>query len=404
MSSSINLGGQGMGSVHASHSRSLESDDFLDALSEADDQSEDFGFDQANSLSNSGSPSRSGETSSGAVQGSSHDNSAVSSSSEVLIIDPDDEVSETLVSNSGLPTFSGVQSSDNLNALESITDVSTSQEDQGPGGCCSCSLNVGQSLKAGLVQMVSTALTFGIKPWVEEGLKAALAPAVGEAMAGPIAGIVGGVFIGVIHTTVSKTVSSVMNSALSMTTYTPTDNQLRDELATIDAPVTGAFVATYALRGGFVDPQAGHVAEAVSKTIASSLGGLIQGVVTDVLRQTAFSDDFDQGQAPELSDIDAKEIAKTAVSRMLESGENAGHDYFGKVVGAVVGNMTAPLWGGLEMSGWASGALGMTTFLASWFGGIHGGAFAGDQIASAIQNLNAGDDQPNANGVPSESV
>lgn len=259
-------------------------------------------------------------------------------------------------------------------------------------------------MKAGLVQMVSTAFTFGLKPLVEEGAKAILAPAVGEAIAGPIASVVGGVFIGVIHTTVSTTVSSVMNSLLSATTYTPMDNQFRDELVTLDAPVTGAFVAAYALRGGLVDAQADPWVDAASKTVASLLGGLVQGVVTDVLRQAVFTEDFDQEQPAQFSDIKIKEIAEKAIKKITENGENAGHDYFGKVVGAVVGNMIAPLVAGPDTSGWARGALGMTTFLASWYGGVHGGAFVGDQIASLVRYFDAANDQPNANDVSSETV
>lgn len=256
-------------------------------------------------------------------------------------------------------------------------DDATSEEIQGPGGCCGWfdDFSVSQAAKAGLVQLVSTSFTFGIKPWVEEGFKVALTPYCGEAVANVIAQQIGGAFVGAIHTPVGKTVGGVLNNWLSMTSYTPVGKPFLNEIATIDVPVMAAFTATYTARGGIVPADAGHAVQAASKMLASMAGGLLQGAITDVLKQTVAKDSFTQvppAAEPEFTRELFEESFKSGLNATMEDAEKFGHNLAGKILGSVVGNVTAPLWGNLELGGPATGALGMMTYLTGWFGGIHG--------------------------------
>ncbi|MEM5584673.1 hypothetical protein WNZ15_19580 [Roseibium sp. AS2] len=289
-----------------------------------------------------------------------------------------------IISSSGSQSTTSVTGYSSVGGFSSIetdesnsiffSDDTTPPDHQGSGGCCACWDKTAHSLKAGLVQAASTALTFGVKPLVEEAVKAALLETpLDPGTADVISRIVGGVFVGAIHTGVGTVVSGVLNSALSMTTYKPVENQFGNELLTIDAPVMAAFVAGYALQGGLVAHLGldDGVVKALSKTITSTVAGFVQGALTDGLRQTVAKDGYEPVQAPEFSkEIFAENLDK-AIRNNFGSKEKLGHNFIGKIVGSAVGNLTAPLWGGLDLGGMATGAMGMTTYLTGWFGGIH---------------------------------
>lgn len=81
-------------------------------------------------------------------------------------------------------------------------------------------------ITAGLVQAVSTALTFGTKPLIEAAVQTALGTvSVPPIYAQVTASVVGGIYVGLIHTTVSSLVSGIMNSAVGMHTYQPKENE-----------------------------------------------------------------------------------------------------------------------------------------------------------------------------------
>lgn len=250
-------------------------------------------------------------------------------------------------------------------------------EHRGPGGCCSCWTRTAHMITAGLVQAVSTALTFGTKPLIEAAVQTALGTvSVPPIYAQVTASVVGGIYVGLIHTTVSSLVSGIMNSAVGMHTYQPKDNEFLGEFLTIDLPVGGAFVGGYALRSVVMDWNTNIWLDALSKTVTSTAAGFVQGAVTDALRQTmaAYEAVYSEKPARNISG-ERLQFFKDTLAKTLDiktmSGKDLGHNILGKTVGSTLGMLLTQIWKHVELPPFASGALGMTTYLASWFTGIH---------------------------------
>ena len=256
---------------------------------------------------------------------------------------------------------------------------------------------VTHAMKAGLVGLVSSGLGFGTKPWAEAiATASALSAGADPLTANLIAGMVGGLWIGGVHQATSNLTAALLNAQLGVQTYTPTvqsefKKQLL-EMLTVSLLVQGGFCATYSVRGALMETVdnvgAGIAAIAASKTLATMMGGLIQGFVTDLVRQVGTELKIFTAKMP----TEAAERNKPIGERVRESmaaltsnmnGRKLGHDFMGKQVGGVVGNFIGLLLSPAEfgartiMHGLDWGASGMGTFLCGWFGFIHAGALMG---------------------------
>jgi hypothetical protein len=279
-----------------------------------------------------------------------------------------------------------------LGEAELPRDGSTPPEMQGPGGCCRGYDSACQMLKAGVVQMLSTAVTFGTKPIVEAAVMSAFGVtsiAAAPLVASITTAVVGGLYVGVVHTTASRIVSGLMNSALSVNTYSPKpDSQaLLGEIGTIDVPVMGAFIGGYAVRGMVMEGSTDIWMDALSKTVTSTSAGFLQGVVTDALRQTmvAYEKVYSE-KAPTTipSGEKLKFITETfdkTLNYKVMSGKEIGHDVVGKSFGSTFGMLYTLLVKELGLGAMAGGATSMTAYLTSWFTGIHVGSAVLDSIS-----------------------
>jgi hypothetical protein len=251
-------------------------------------------------------------------------------------------------------------------------------------------------LKAGLVQACSTALTFGTKPLVEAAVLSifAMTPLGATSLAATLtAALVGGAYVGVIHTSVSNVVSGLMNSWLSGQTYDvmPGSNKLMGEIGTVDLPVMVAFIGGYTFRGAFGVSE-DILIDALSKGATSIVSGGLQGMITDALRQTlsAFEVVYKQKPARDLTGEQLDFIQKTFVDNInplfkhpeTGSREAPGHNIIGKTLGSVLGMGLTQLLANREMDTISSGAAGMTTYLTSWFLGIHVGSAVMEKVSS----------------------
>lgn len=284
-----------------------------------------------------------------------------------------------------------------------IEDGSSIEGSGGPGGCCSCWDRTAQMLKAGIVQALSTAVTFGTKPLVEAALLNALGvtalTASTPALPLIVSGVAGGLYVGLIHTVASKIVGGIMNAALQVDTYAPKpgSNELLGEMLTIDMPVMGAFVGGYALRGTVMDGNTSVWLDALSKTITSTSAGFVQGIVTDGLRQ-AYETVY-QSKGPVRVEDGAKfdffvKTATEAITKQFETGKAFGHDFLGKIAGSGMGMAYTQLLRDVDLGSAGKGALGMTTYLSSWFTGIH--------VAAEVMRrmVDGGDAPPQTNQPP----
>ena len=135
-------------------------------------------------------------------------------------------------------------------------------------------------------------------------------------------------------------------------------------------------------------------AAAASKTLATVLGGVIQGFLTDGLRQYAAERGWMTSKAP------TKEEMEKAISVRVREGmqkltadmtyRKLGHDFLGKIIGGVVGNIAATTIIPADFDatnpadGLKRGAEGMAAFLSGWFAGVHLGAAFGNLIDNCV--------------------
>ena len=247
----------------------------------------------------------------------------------------------------------------------------------GPGGCCGSYRHSMQSLRAACVQALATALTFGTKPFVEMAVKQALGSSNPE-VATFVSGVVGSVYVGLIHTAASRLASGLMNHALGAATYRTRAGAdvVTGEIRTVDLPVMGAFVAAYGARGAIVGAHPDPLTDALSKAIASTCAGFIQGAVTDALRQ-AYTSVYEQNAPVNVADGERyrhfRQIVKTSLEAPFASEPAVGHDLVGKIVGGVTGAVLSYMVSeaGRDLSPAARGAAGMTAYLTGWFLQVH---------------------------------
>lgn len=174
----------------------------------------------------------------------------------------------------------------------------------------------------------------------------------------------------------------IINSAAAISTYRPNGHALLGEILTIDLPVIGSFVGTYALRGMLMDGNASSLLDAVSKTVASTSGGFVQGAVTDALRQTLAANNklYDKVPPKKLPEGYLKffiDTLKENFNIKKMSAYRLGHDLIGKAIGAFVGGVLLPfLLNRIATTDPAGkGAVNMTAYLGAWFACIHLFAF-----------------------------
>ena len=266
---------------------------------------------------------------------------------------------------------------------------------QGAAALAGCQ-RLSHALKSSLLGAVSCGLGFGSKPWVEAiATASALAAGADADTATMVAGIAGGLWIGAVHQAAGNLANALLSAPLGLYTHAPdvnseAANQLL-ELITISLPVYGGFCATYAARGAFMEPLANIgfniPAIAASKTAATMLGGVIQGFVTDILRQAGAEVGVMKSTAPTKKEMDKATSVRVreglAKMKADMTFRKLCHDFVGKLVGGVVGNLAAAKiipadFGAINPAdGLKWGGSGMAAFLTGWFGGIHGGALFG---------------------------
>jgi hypothetical protein len=279
----------------------------------------------------------------------------------------------------------GTARSESSDMCSLLPGTASAEGTGGPGGCSRQWDSTKQVIKAGVVQGMATAAVFGTKPIVEASLLTAMGVtslAGVTPAAAMIAGVAGGVYAGAVHTLAGRVVSGVMNGVLQADTYSlrPGHSALAAEVATIDLPVMGSFVAAYAARGVIMQGNTNLWVDALSKTITSTIGGVVQGMVTDALKQ-AMSSVYKTNEPVTVGDSKWDLFVKTFETTLRDefaSGRSIGHDLIGKTVGSVVGMLGAGQLGGAGLDPVERGATGMTVYLGSWFAGIHAGGELGD--------------------------
>ena len=257
----------------------------------------------------------------------------------------------------------------------------------GPGGCCLTFAGARQAIGAGLVQGVSTALTFGTKPLVEAAV-VMLLPATAPAWVGVLVPVIAGsVYVGAVHSTFGRVASGLLNSTFGLNTYSNKGGgieALLGEVGTIDAPVMAAFVAGYAVRGATASNIDNIWALAFSKSVTSTASGLFQGAVTDALRQTlvAYKKVYREEPPKDLSG-ERLEFVKDTFKDVwnVKAKEKFFHDVVGKIAGASLGGILATYAGGDPAQ---KGAGGLALFLTGWFSGIHTGQFTGKLLDDTV--------------------
>ena len=207
-----------------------------------------------------------------------------------------------------------------------------------------------------------------------------------------LAAAIGGLWIGLVHQSCGNLARGLLNGCLQIPSYAPAPMSEFGlhllEFIQIDAPVYGAFCGSYAMRGSFMEAikpvGAGIAAIAASKTGASMVGGFLQGMVTDLINQGFTAANFmkETAAAPGKGWREDMRASMAKLSSDM-TGRKLGHDFTGKIIGGLGGNLLALLVSPSEFGsisthhGANEGAAGMADFLGGWFGGIHGGAIFG---------------------------
>jgi hypothetical protein len=279
-------------------------------------------------------------------------------------------------------------------------------------------------------------LSFGLKPIVELGIEEALkrlgadSVDIGSSnLAELISQVSGGIFVGAVHSCVSASVGAYALSKSDAPVFSDAkapdgsfkQSVLRREVndaATVSLPVFGAFTASFAagnaLRSLATPPLASNsVVKAAFKTAQSVTGGFVQSGVTLALKN-AMTESYDKTTKTVRGNEVVQKFAKAArnqffceksedpaVNKTKEVLKNGWTKIFAGAIGTVVAGMVAKSAIDAVYSGDAdavdqdtstqaiSGAVGMVTFLATWFvpmhlGGLAGGYF-GETDAASVQ-------------------
>lgn len=273
--------------------------------------------------------------------------------------------------------------------MRPVTAIPTPPDRAGAGGCCAPMVDWSQVLRAGIVQAGATATTFGTKPFVEMAVQQACeAHHLDPETTRYVTAVAGGLYVSLIHTAASKIVSAYLNSLLQVNGLAPRhlpDSHM-NEARTVSGPVTGAFIGAYAGRGWFMQGNSDPLSIATSKAIASAIGGLVQGAITNALRQH-MPETYKPVPPAQLGRLPEAEFFAGTVSKALrelvgKDYRTSGHDLVGKAIGSVAGMVAATTLGVEDpaLQGAGSGAAGMAIYLTGWFGGIHGGAELGSWL------------------------
>jgi hypothetical protein len=275
------------------------------------------------------------------------------------------------------------------------------------GDACSCT-QFGDRLyeagKAGVLQMVATALTFGIKPWVEAAITAlALGANVPAAVVAVLSALAGGVFVGVVHQLGSNFAKALLNGTFQLPTYGPPKdatelNKQLKELFAIALPVFVCFCGTFASKDSILESvknegAAGIAEVAFGKTCASVVAGLFQGIMTNAFQQLLhhYKGYVKTDYVPQ--NFFERMAANLQAVTNMETGRKTGHDLVGKIIGGVVGGALA---GAIkpemffrvnEEGGAEKGGAAMAVFLTGWFVGIHGCAISGNLMDLGVNWL-----------------
>ena len=267
---------------------------------------------------------------------------------------------------------------------------------KGPGGCCLTWLNTSQLISAGVAQGVSTALTFGTKPFVEAAVFAALTPLMTPLAAKLVAAIVSGVYVGAVHSAAGRVGAGLVNVALQGNSYQNNAGALKSfaaELGTIDAPVMAAFVAGYSVRGELTQDVTNIWALAGTMTLTSTASGIFQGLVTDALRQALvkYTEVYKKSPPPEFNDSEMNFVVKSFKEAWsTKSDEKFFHDIIGKIIGGAAGMAAVKFFGSDSSKDFQpslKGGTAMAIFLTGWFTGIHGAQAVG-KVSDKVRGRN----------------
>jgi hypothetical protein len=320
------------------------------------------------------------------------------------------------------------------------TDVeqSASAQPTGPGGCCRVFLSL---LKSIPVQAISTAVTYGLKPFAEAiATEACLAAGASAATAKTVSLVTGGFFVGSVHTALGGITSTLLNTALEQDSVNQSEelkegtgwkNELARhgfEVLTIDLPVYVAFDAAYAGLGALRPADAGLWHRAAATCLTSTAAGAVQGLMTRAIQESlaACTTTYEVGSAPQRpllaeSQQEGESVFESsdepprqewgeyfrdtfsAKWKGLFATGRPGHDLFGKIAGAIIGNFAKEYardyirqvcldagFSEQEADALAGAAL-METFLLGWFIAIHAGQFINEHIGR-VENALSGVD------------
>lgn len=253
---------------------------------------------------------------------------------------------------------------------------------KGPGGCVLTWEPLIKALKAAVIGGCSSALTFGLRPFIEATLFSAgtlVLPPVVASLGGAVGSIV---VVGLVHTLVGKIISGLANSAMQGSGFKPNGEGLSaliNELGTIDLPVMAGFTAAYAARGALVKSD-NIWTTALSMSIATVAGGAASGAITNAVQQ-ALAKYTERYQEVPSQDLSGKKLdfLLNALEDVYSNDEcqKFYHDVAGKTIGGALGILAAKLSAGLDVNPALGGGAAMFIFLLGWFGGVHLGEFAG---------------------------
>ncbi|MBE1293882.1 MAG: hypothetical protein GJ677_15475 [Rhodobacteraceae bacterium] len=258
-------------------------------------------------------------------------------------------------------------------------------------------------------QLVSTGLSFGMKPWVEASMDVALRQCgAGKVKCGAVplstllSNAAGGAYAGVVHNAIGASFAAYALHKLGGETFvdtstTPTKRELNDFL-TASLPVMGAFTASYAVGKALAANLPADLApspwvQAGCRMGMTMAGGLVQGALTAALKSCM--EDTYTAQTKEIDASDLVSKFKSAVADQYNPQEAATFykNGVGKLVGGTVGMVAASYAGAATLNAMAdkaagptalqqgpqalAGAVGMMAFLGCWFGAAHIGHLYG---------------------------